>query len=265
MAKEALKKLKDQLECVICNDTYTEPKQLLCNHVFCRKCLVKLVKRDQQGMLSISCPICRQVTPVPARGPQDLREAFHITPLLELQVSFQMIVTNDAVDGNSSIRKIPSGNVVMHCFRHPEEDLTLYCNDCEDFICYKCAIQGGEHHSHNHELLRKAFEKYKEDIMASLEPMENQLEIITEALEKLGRRRMRVSDQKAAIKLDIKGRIARLHEILDAREEALTNHLNEITQAKLKELDSQQDQLETTQTQLSSCLDFMKESLKTDQ
>ena len=37
--KEALKKLEEQLNCPICLDTYTDPKLLQCNHVFCRKCL----------------------------------------------------------------------------------------------------------------------------------------------------------------------------------------------------------------------------------
>ena len=65
MAEKALKKVEDQLiDCSICLETYTDPKLLQCLHVFCRKCLVKLVVRDQQGQLILTCPICRQDTPV---------------------------------------------------------------------------------------------------------------------------------------------------------------------------------------------------------
>ena len=73
-----------QKHCSICLDTYTDPKLLQCFHVYCRKCLVKLVDRDQQGQLFLSCPICRQATPVPANGVAGLQSAFLITPLLEI-------------------------------------------------------------------------------------------------------------------------------------------------------------------------------------
>ena len=89
MAEEALKKLEQQLNCSICLDTYTNPKLLQCFHVYCQQCLVTLVDRDQQGLLGLSCPICRQLTPVPNRGVAGLQSAFHINHLLELRDSFQ--------------------------------------------------------------------------------------------------------------------------------------------------------------------------------
>ena len=42
MAEEVVKKLEEQLNCLICLGTYTVPKLLQCNHVFCRDCLVGL-------------------------------------------------------------------------------------------------------------------------------------------------------------------------------------------------------------------------------
>ena len=65
MAEKAFKKLDEQLNCAICLDTYTDPKLLQCTHAYCTKCLIKLVVRDQQGQLILTCSTCRQVTPVP--------------------------------------------------------------------------------------------------------------------------------------------------------------------------------------------------------
>ena len=84
MAQDLLKKFEDQLNCPICLDTYTDPKQLQCNHVYCQQCLVRLVVRDQQGQLSLTCPNCRQVTPVPASGVRGLQPAFRVNQLLEI-------------------------------------------------------------------------------------------------------------------------------------------------------------------------------------
>ncbi len=79
----ALKKLEEQLTCSVCLDTYTNPKQLQCHHVYCQQCLARLVVRDQQGQLSLTCPTCRQVTPVPADGVAGLQAAFRVNQLLK--------------------------------------------------------------------------------------------------------------------------------------------------------------------------------------
>ncbi len=262
MAEEVLKKFEEQLNCSICLDTYTDPKLLQCNHVYCQQCLVRLVDRDQQGQFVLTCPTCRQVTPVLAGGVRDLQVAFHIIPLLEIRKSFEKIrVTSasgpfqgEAFDRSSSKSKVKS------CSEHPEE-LKLFCETCQELICYQCAIKGGKHQSHDHQLLSKAFEKYKQEITSSLEPMEKQLATIGRALTQLDTHCGVISNQQAAIEANIHDSISKLRAILDARENKLIGQLHQITQSKLKTLAVQRDQLETTQVQLSSCLEFVRESL----
>ena len=84
MAEKTLKKVEEELYCSICLDTYSDPKLLQCFHAYCRRCLVKLVVRDQQGQLIVTCPICRHDTPVPANGVAGLQPAFQINHLLEI-------------------------------------------------------------------------------------------------------------------------------------------------------------------------------------
>jgi len=54
-----------------------------------------------------------------------------------------------------------------------------------------------------------------------------------------------------------------LQEALEVRKTELIGQLDQITQRKLKILAAQKDQIELVQAQLSSCLDFVKESLRT--
>ncbi len=267
MAEQALKKLKEQLQCGICLDTYTDPKQLQCNHVYCRKCLVKTVFRDEKGELVLTCPTCRQVTPIPARGVAGLQAAFHINNLFEIRDSVEMIgeseegTVSDSV--SDSICENPSKSEVKSCSVHPEEELKLFCETCQELICYQCAIKGGKHQSHDHQLLSKAFERYKQEITSSLEPIEKQLSTINKALAQLDARCGKISDKQAAIEANIDESIQQLHETLDARRTELIGQLQQITERKLQDLAIQRDQLETTQVQLSSYLDFVRESLKT--
>ena len=157
----------------------------------------------------------------------------------------------------------PSKNASQCCSEHAEEELKLYCETCEELVCYQCIMKGGKHHDHDYALLQKAFEKYKEEITPSLEPMEKQVTIIKKALEQLNARCGEISDQRAAIEDNIHVTFRRLREVLKVRETELIAHLHQMGQAKLKGLTAKTNQLETTLAQLNSCLHFMGESLKT--
>ena len=260
MAEKALKKLKEQLNCVICLDTYTDPKLLQCNHVFCRKCLVHLAVRDNRGRLILPCPTCRHDTSIPATGTgvADLQSAFHINYLLEIQDLLQEV--KDPVVISAEVK---DSKVTPYCSEHEGKELELYCEKCEELICYKCAFKGGKHHYHDSEQIEVLVEKCKGEIMSSLKPMEEKLTIVNKALAQLDTRSGEISDQRADIEANIHNKIQRLHEFLDGRKTELIGQLHQITQRKLKGLATQRDQIETTQVQLSSCLNFVREKLNT--
>ena len=267
MAEEVLKKLEEQLNCSICLDTYTDPKLLQCFHVYCRQCLVPLGVRDQQGQLSLTCPACRQVTPIPDRGVAGLKPAFHINHLLEIYKDSvkkldNLAATREGAVGGTKVAT-PSRNMAEYCFEHAEEEWKLYCETCGELVCYHCVIKGGKHHDHDHTLLKVAFEKYKNEILSSLEPMEKQVVLIEKALAELNTRCGEISDQRAAIEDNIHVTFRRLREVLTVRETELISQLHQMTQAKLKGLAAKSDQIETTLAKLNSCLHFMRESLRT--
>ena len=263
MAEKVVERVEEQLNCSICLDTYTDPKILQCFHVFCRQCLVPLGVRDQQGQLSLTCPTCRQVTPIPARGVAGLQSAFHINNLLEiLEDSANKIENAPATPERATPTDLNPVNKASHCFVHEDKELELYCETCGELICLKCALKGGKHHSHDYEELNVAFEKYKEEITSSLEPMEKQVTTIKKVLALIEQYRGEISDQQAAIEDNVHVTFRRLREVLTVRETELIGQLHKTTQGKLKGLAAQSDQIETTLAQLDSCLHFMRESIK---
>ena len=265
MAEEALKRLEEQLNCSICLDTFTDPKLLQCFHVYCQQCLVPLGVRDQQGQLSLTCPTCRQVTPIPPSGVAGLQSAFHINHLLEIQDSVKKLQnppTNFEVAVGGTGVENPPKNAAQFCFEHVEEELKLYCETCGKLICYKCALKGGKHHSHEYEELDQSFEKYKKEITSSIEPMEKKVEIIKKGLALIEQRCREISNQREAIENNVHITFRRLREFLTVRETELIGQLHQMTQGKLKGLTAKSDQIETTLAQLNSCLHFMGESIK---
>ncbi len=182
MALIALKKLEDQLNCSICLDTYTNPKLLQCYHVYCQQCIVRLVDRNQQGQLILT----RHITPVPARGVAGLQSAFHVNQLLEIvnehKKAKDATASSETIDNGASKSVTPRGNITVCCPEHGGKEVELYCETCEETICWKCIKKGEKHHSHDYEELSEAFESYKGEITSLLEPMEKQLMTVKKVL-----------------------------------------------------------------------------------
>ena len=265
MAEKVVERVEEQLNCSICLDTYTDPKILQCFHVFCCQCLVPLGVRDQQGQHSLTCPTCRQVTPIPVRGVAGLQSAFHINNLLEiLEGSANKLENAPATPERATPTDLNPLNKGSHCFVHEDKELELYCETCGELTCYKCALKGGKHHSHDYEELKIAFDKYKEEITSSLEPMEKQVTTIKKVLALIEQCRGEISDRRAAIEDNIHVTFRRLREVLTVRETELIGQLHKTTQGKLKSLAAKSDQIETTLAQLDSCLHFMREIIKAE-
>ena len=265
MSEIAIKKLEEQLKCSVCLDIYTEPKLLQCFHTYCRKCLVKLVVRDQQGDLSLPCPNCRQVTLVPTNGVTCLQSAFQIKEFLQIRddlISTRYTEAN--LEGAEVNVTPPTPKTIHNCLEHNGREQELYCKTCEDLICLKCAIKGGKHEAHDYNEIKKAYERYKGEVTPLLEPMEGKLNTVREALAQLDSRREEISEQQAEIKDNIHDNIRLFHELLDVRKTELISQLHQVTQGKMKDLETQRDKMKTIQAQLSSCLDFVRKSLETE-
>ena len=128
-------------------------------------------------------------------------------------------------------------------------------------ICRDCTVR--VHRDHQYDLVRDTFPKHKDVIVASLQPVEQQLASVNKALEGLDTRCGQITDQRQTIETDIKRSIRQIHEALEARQEELITQLDQMTRQKMKSLAAQQDQLELIAARLKSCRDFVQESLRT--
>ncbi len=145
MAAKAIKKLDEQLNCSICFDTYTDPKLLQCFHTYCTKCLIPLV-RGREGQLTLTCPACRQVTPIPPNGVRGLQSAFQINEFIEIRDDLKKAKDpipsqEPGVEGETTSQD-HSKETTHYCSEHAGKELELYCETCNELICWKCAEWG---------------------------------------------------------------------------------------------------------------------------
>ena len=151
--------------------------------------------------------------------------------------------------------------VTLYCSLHQGKELELYCETCEELICHNCIVK--KHRDHQYDLVTDTFQRQKGDIAASLEPVEGKLESVNKILKQIDAQSKAAKTRRDAIIADIQQKTREFQEMLELRKDDLTRQIDETTQLTLKTLASQRDEAETIQTQLVSCLTFVKESLRT--
>ena len=303
--KKALEKVDDQVSCAVCLEDYTEPKVLACLHVFCKKCLERLVVQDADNRI-VCCPNCRGTTRLPQDGVSQLQSAFYIHHLFEVRDILQKVSATDKttcdkcgegeakaycrdcggfvcelcltmhkkwkeyaghdISSLEDIEKevaalVPPKKVVMTCSKHPNEQLKLYCETCNELICRDCTVK--VHRDHHYDLVNDCFQKHKDAILKSLQPTKHNFAIVSGAITEVKAQSDRLETRGEQTKEKIRETIDRLHDLLEARKRELSSQVDDLVKAFRKSLDTQCGEFELTQTQLSSCVEFVEESLRT--
>ena len=176
------------------------------------------------------------------------------------ELSTHEVISLDRLEGDVT-QLVPPTKKVTYCSNHPTKESDLYCETCEELVCRDCIVR--VHRNHQYDLITDAYPKHKDVIVDHLQPVKQQLWVVNEAIESLDTRRQQISDQRMEIEADIHKTIQRLQEALEERKTELIGQLDQLTQQKMKSLAAQRDEFELVQTRLSSCLDFVSESLRT--
>ncbi|XP_048254672.1 protein wech-like [Haliotis rufescens] len=131
------------LTCTICTEVFDKACTLVCNHTFCRKCVVNYTKTRPEAISakSLLCPFCSKMTKVSAperpveEWADDVKPIFVIQGLLD---SFG-----------------PGSKDTTHCSYCKEEGettpATSWCSVCDDALCERCIrvhrrIPSSRHH-----------------------------------------------------------------------------------------------------------------------
>ena len=155
----------------------------------------------------------------------------------------------------------PPKKVAMKCSKHPSEELKIYCESCNELICRDCTVKA--HRDHQFDLVSDCFPKHRDAIVASLQPIKQQLHIVNQAVAEVDARFERTVENGDTIKLDIQAATNELITVLKAREQQLMAEVDQIVGQTSKTLAAQRDHYQLTQTQLASCVEFVEESLRT--
>ena len=229
------------------------------HHLFDIRDAFEKVKEPEK----VQCAKCMDITRTATSYCRDCGE-FICAMCTEVHAHWGMFAEHEVVPLDQFEKKVKQldclKKVPLYCSLHEDKELELYCETCEELICTNCTVK--KHKDHQYDLLSDTFEQQKAEITASLEPVEMRLETINKAIGQIERQSKAVKANIEDVEDEIKKEIEKLHNILELRKAELLSKVNEEGQVKLKRLATQKDEMETVQTQLVSCLTFVKESLK---
>ncbi|XP_064384337.1 tripartite motif-containing protein 3-like [Halichondria panicea] len=169
------------------------------------------------------------------------------------------VVTIEKVESDL-IRLVSPKKTSPLCPKH-DDKLRLYCETCGELICRDCLVH--IHKDHKYCVIADTFESHKKEILDSLGPVEKQLEATDTALVNLDGRHAEIVEHGGKIATNIHSKFDELHQALYAREGELMAELKGHTQQQLKSLSAQREEVDILQTQRSSCLHFVRESIRT--
>ena len=147
----------------------------------------------------------------------------------------------------------------MMCPEH-EEQMKIFCFDCNCLICRDCIIY--DHSDHKHEFVRKLAPQCKEKLTESLTPLRKIQADIRYATKEVEAIEKEVSDQHTAVSKTIDRSFEQLFEILKQRKQQLLKKASEMTQEKLGALTVQKKGFQLALVESQSLSEFVERSLK---
>ncbi|XP_048248569.1 uncharacterized protein LOC125378017 [Haliotis rufescens] len=147
MAVYQIGEVREFLTCVICQELYTDPCTLRCDHTFCRKCVTAYIQTRPDAVQSktIPCAFCRQDTKVPHPSRPVEEWAGQIKP---------SIIIQGLIDTQADVVKTGSASCCSVCEKLGETTPgASWCSECQVSLCERCVkIHRASPASHDHEI-----------------------------------------------------------------------------------------------------------------
>ena len=177
---------------------------------------------------------------------------------LKVFAGHRVVTLQELKEGGA--KAIPLKEAPPSMCKDHNEQLKIYCFDCNHLICRDCVIS--DHAGHKFEFVNKSAPRYKKTLKESLTPLakiQTNLSAATREVEKVERE---VSEQHKAVTGTIEQSFKQLHEILHKREKQLLDRASELKQQKLDNLGAQKKGFTLATSEIQGLVEFVERSVE---
>src|SRR6218665_1771843 len=292
--------MADVTECCICTDVFTKPKILPCIHTFCLRCLEKYGTEKKTGD-QMTCQICRSEFFVPDGGFCNLPNNFFIDKMVEIRklsepstiealcgtcpdedrmkakmfcLQCEQNLCERCCVAHSKMKLCQNHQVVeignnlkpqevnfrsSNCDQHPGEIVKMYCEDDKATICFLCFAES--HQMHKCLSVTKASEEFSSSLRTDLKTVLERLPEFQTSLQKCNQRKKDFLAQIVHAERQIYDEAARLKILIDSHANILAHKLTALKDEKLKEIESNKEDVERFKVAIESFAKYSKELL----
>ena len=151
----------------------------------------------------------------------------------------------------------------IQCPKHVQEEINLFCRDCDRFICRNCTIRDHKDHDYDlREICASETRSKLQDSLASLQGVQSEVgDGIANAERKITCEVAKIDEQKDEICKAIEESIDKLKQFLDRRKEELMTKANELAKQKKKALFCQRKDFSTAQTAIRQLVKLIQKNI----
>ncbi|XP_077334766.1 E3 ubiquitin/ISG15 ligase TRIM25-like [Lithobates pipiens] len=277
--------LKEDLECSVCLNVYTDPVTLTCGHNFCRDCIGRVLDTQEEDG-GYSCPECREEfkkrprlkknitlcqileAPQTTQGGQDktgtsCTRCIHTpAPAVKSYVMCEASLCGNHLrvhskspehvlcDPTTSLRN-------KKCSVH-KKILEYYCTEDETCICMSCRLDG-EHRGHQVETLDEASEKKKKKLRNVLQNLMTEREETERRVQSLQEHRRKVPGKADGETESVTGLLRNLGRRLEDLKKRVRREVSVPAEQVSLSLSDMIQQLETKKEELSRKMEDIEE------
>ena len=283
----------DDLEydvCYGCKNKYEFPILLSCSHTFCRDCITRFID-DSDGVI-FSCPLCGAQNVLSDKDEELFCPNFVILKKMlkdkcgddgcrycGKEVKSQLVCNQCAeryckkcadrhmkyeANKHHTLSEVDSTENTenmqrkYYCLKHPEEELSNYCLDCDVSICPKCAKKKHKQVNHDCGAVSEAAMAGRKIIRDAAKKLEGEHDYESE-LYKIEKMQQGVDAELAEMRQEIKANIERLIAKLRERETQLYKDVEEKHRVTYEALSERRQNVEAAVLQKDNFNDFLKE------
>ena len=177
---------------------------------------------------------------------------------MKMFATHKVVTLQELKEGGA--KAIPLKEAPPSMCKDHDEQLKIYCFDCNHLICRDCIIY--DHAGHKSEFAKKSAPQYRTTLKESLVPLakiQTNISAATREVEKVERE---VSDQHKAVAGTIEQSFKQLHEILLKREKQLLDRVSELKQQKLDNLGAQKKGFALVTSEIQGLVEFVERSVE---